>query len=69
MTESGQDQDLDLGESKKNENCLIDLELEEKPDNSLDSYAKDDTFTQLANRTNGQVLPTPDEVISLCAAR
>ena len=71
-------QDLtDLGENRKN-NCLIDLELEEKHDSCSEHSMsmKDDTFTQLASsRTiqNGTVvslqpvaaLPTPEEVISL----
>ena len=62
-------------QSQKND-CLIDLELEEKPDNTgsdLDlSSTKDDTFTQLASRfavagdtSQTKSLPTPDEVIPL----
>ncbi len=68
----------DLGEQRKND-CLIDLEMEEKPDNSnLDDSldpstpspfaAKDDTFTQLATTRSAAPLPTPDEVISLSSA-
>jgi len=64
VREQPEGQDLpDLGESRKN-NCLIDLELEEKPDNSSRSsnhdlsFAKDDTFTQLAStrQANGRLV-------------
>merc|ERR1712223_1841355 len=86
VREQPEGEDLpDLGEYRKN-NCLIDLELEEKHDSSRSSnqdlsFAKDDTFTQLAatRQGNGRVvgdggavvfdvskaLPTPEEVISL----
>lgn len=61
-------QDLtDLASERPKNDCLIDLELEEKADHD-DSFAKDDTFTQLASRSGvngGIILPTPDEVITL----
>jgi len=85
--EQPEGQDLpDLGLENRKNNCLIDLELEEKHDSSRSSnqdlsFAKDDTFTQLATtrQSNGRAvgdggavaidlskaLPTPDEVISL----
>lgn len=58
VREQPEGEDLpDLGEYRKN-NCLIDLELEEKPDSSRSSnhdlsFAKDDTFTQLAATRQG----------------
>lgn len=61
-------QDLtDLPSEQPKNDCLIDLELEEKADHD---DSKDDTFTQLANSRGGVnngciILPTPDEVISL----
>lgn len=64
VREQPEGQDLpDLGEYRKN-NCLIDLELEEKPDDSSRSsnhdfsFAKDDTFTQLAStrQANGRMV-------------
>ena len=64
VREQPEGQDLpDLGENRKN-NCLIDLELEEKPDDSSRSsnhdlsFAKDDTFTQLAStrQANGRLV-------------
>ena len=64
VREQPEGQDLpDLGEYRKN-NCLIDLELEEKPDDSSRSsnhdlsFAKDDTFTQLASarQSNGRLV-------------
>ena len=64
VREQPEGQDLpDLGEYRKN-NCLIDLELEEKPDDSSRSsnhdlsFAKDDTFTQLAStrQANGRLV-------------
>merc|ERR1719273_1272144 len=63
VREQPEGEDLpDLGEYRKN-NCLIDLELEEKPDSSRSSnhdlsFAKDDTFTQLAatRQANGRLV-------------
>ena len=62
--EQPEGQDLpDLGFEHQKNNCLIDLELEEKHDSSRSSnqdlsFAKDDTFTQLAvmRQANGRAI-------------